>query len=155
MKKIIVTSSLLFVLVACSSPAQPSLTAISTAPFTTVPARTVTLAPTNTELPLVATPDAHTSSTPDDQHTSAWNGIPIMPGALTGEGDEESYVFAIRATPQQIEEYYRAELGKTGWQLLEEGNQDPSLLTFVDPTSATLTVNILTKGDEALVLLVK
>lgn len=78
-----------------------------------------------------------------------------MPGATAGEGDEEGYVFAIKATPEQIKEYYQIELGKLGWQSLETGNQDPVQLRFVNNTSATLTVNIMTKREEALVLLVK
>jgi hypothetical protein len=76
-----------------------------------------------------------------------------MPGALAGEGDEESYVFTIRATAQQVRDYYEIELGKLGWQLLDPG--DDSTLLFTNDAGATLTMSILANGDEALVLLVR
>jgi hypothetical protein len=50
-----------------------------------------------------------------------------MPGAVAGDGDEEGYVFTIKATPQQIREYYELELGKRGWQSSAEGDGVPSL----------------------------
>jgi hypothetical protein len=83
-------------------------------------------------------------------------GTPIMPVAIAGEGDEEGHVFTIRATPQQVHDYYRLELGKLGWQSVAQGDGDSStMLIFVTNTSATLTVSIIAKHDEALVLLVK
>jgi hypothetical protein len=114
--------------------------------FTSIPARTATLALTSTPLPPTTTPAA----------ASAWNGIPIMPGAVAGEGDEESYVFAIQATLQQVREYYELEMGKLGWQSSVEGDGTTSLmLTFTKDASETLTMNVLAKGDEVLVILLK
>ena len=84
-----------------------------------------------------------------------WNGIPIMPGATAGEGDEESYVFAVRATPQQIREYYELELSQRGWQSRVEEADASLILVFTRDAAVMLTVNILAKGDECLVLLVK
>jgi hypothetical protein len=79
-----------------------------------------------------------------------------MPEAITGEGDEESYVFTVKATPQQVQDYYQVELGKLGWQLATTGGEASSLtLTFYDPASATLTISILSKGEQVLVLLVR
>ena len=79
-----------------------------------------------------------------------------MPGAIAGEGDEESYVFTIKATPQQVTDYYQTELAALGWQPFGTDNKDASLmLLFMDQNSATLTINIIAKGDDALVLLVK
>jgi hypothetical protein len=77
-----------------------------------------------------------------------------MPNAITGEGDAEGYVFTVKATAQQVQDYYQAELGKLGWQLLAAGEGEASL-SFVNHASETLTVSIITKGDEVLVLLVK
>jgi hypothetical protein len=142
-KENIVVYLFLFVLIltSCSTSAQPTLTPVPTATFTVVP----TLMPTETPLPPTETPAA----------ASQWNGIPIMPDASAGDGDEESYVFTIQATPQQIQEYYELELGKLGWQLSAREAGDASLiLTFTKDVSA-LTVSVITKGDEALVLLVK
>ena len=79
-----------------------------------------------------------------------------MPGATAGEGDEEGYVFTIKATSQQVQDYYQVELTRLGWQPsgLEASNSSV-ILSFTDSTAATLTVSILAKGDEVLVLLVK
>jgi hypothetical protein len=153
-KKPIVAILFLFTLVlaACSNFIQPNPTVTPTLTLTAVP----TLALTNTPLPSTETPDAVAALVPEGQPASEWNGIPIMPDAIAGEGDEESYVFTIKATPQQVQEYYQLELGKLGWQPFATGNGDSSLmLMFTNNASATLTVSIIAKGDEVLVLLVK
>jgi len=148
-KPIVAISSLLmFLLAACNFPSQ-SPTAIPTSTFIVTPLVTATPAPTQT-------PDVVTGLLPEGQPASEWNGIPIMPGAIAGEGDEESYVFTIKATPQQVTDYYQTELAALGWQSFGTENKDASLmLLFMDKDSATLTINIIAKGDDALVLLVK
>lgn len=79
-----------------------------------------------------------------------------MPDAVAGEGDEEGYVFTIKATPQQVQEYYELELGKLGWQPFPQEDGEVSLmLIFMNEDSTTLTVSVIAKGDEVLVLLVK
>lgn len=154
MKKPIAASLLLLILIlaACSNFRQPSPTAVPTLTLAVLS----TLAPTNTSVRPTQAPDVVSSLIPEGQPASEWNGIPIMPDAIAGEGDEESYVFTIRATPQQVQEYYQLELGKLGWQPFATGNGDSSLmLMFTNNASATLTVSIMAKGDEVLVLLVK
>ena len=143
-KKHMAASLLLLTLVSCSSTVQltPAVTAIPT-PIVIV---TPTLAPLS--------PGETSGGQPD----SAWNGIPIMPGAIAGEGDEENYVFTIKATPGQVQEYYQRELGKLGWRLqpfVQEESDSSMMLFLMDGTSATLTVSILAKEDDVLVLLVK
>jgi hypothetical protein len=141
-KKCIVAGLLALTLVACSNVIQP--TPVSTA----IPTLMVTVTPTLFPLPPTETRAV--------QPISEWNGIPIMPGAIAGEGDEEGYVFTIKATPQQVQEYYQLELRNRGWQLFSQDASGSSLmLVFMDSASAALTVNILSKGDEVLVLLVK
>lgn len=141
-KTLIAAHLVLLTLVACSGPAQPT----SAVPEVSTQITTVTLAPS-------AVPPSQTSA---GQSTASWNGIPIMPGAIAGEGDEEGYVFTIRATSQQVQEYYQLELGKLGWQLSAQENSGESLmLSYMDSNSATLTVSILSKDEEVLVLLLK
>ena len=145
MKIVIAASLLLLTLSACSGTAQatPTLTVMPTKP---PPVKTITGTPS----PLPST------ETPEPQPTSEWNDIPIMPGAIAGEGDEEGYVFTIKATLQQVQEYYQVELEKLGWQLLSQEQSNSSItLLFTDNASVTLTVSIISKGDRALVLLVK
>ena len=142
MKKIIAVSLLLQALISCSDTAQPT----PTAPTTPTPVATVTRIPSRVPA----------TETPEVQPASQWNGIPIMPGAIAGEGDEEGYVFTIQATPAQVQEYYRTELGKLGWQPLSQEEKGSSVtLIFTDNVSTTLTVSILSNGDQALVLLAK
>ena len=144
MKKLLVAIILCSMLVACSSKVQATPSATATA----IPTRTVTLPPTSSPIPPTETPEA--------QLTSEWNGIPIMPGAIAGEGDDEGYVFTIYATLQQVQEYYRFELEQLGWQALSQEEDDSSAtLIFTDDASGMLTVSILSKGEESLVLLAR
>lgn len=79
-----------------------------------------------------------------------------MPGAIAGEGDEEGYVFAIKAGSAQIQAYYQMELGNRGWGLSsEEAGSSSITMIFTNAASEALTVSILSKGEEALVLLAK
>lgn len=155
MKKfsVITLSLFTFSLAACSRFVQPT----PTPTFTPSPAPTATLAPTAMPLLPTETPDVISELAPQGQPASEWQGIPIMPGAVAGEGDEEGYVFTIQATPQQVREYYELELNKLGWQPLAQGEgKDASLLLmFTNDASETLSVSILTKEQESLVLLVK
>ena len=150
MKKCIAVGLSLFMLVAiaCSSIAQLNPTTIPTFTITPRPVPTTNasfLSPTSAP-PLTGTPEA----------LLEWEGIPIMPGATTGEGDEEGYVFIIRATPQEVQEYYQLELEKLGWQAFATDEDGSSLmLVFMNEASATLTISVIAKGDEVLVLLGK
>lgn len=79
-----------------------------------------------------------------------------MPGAIAGEGDEESYVFISKALSQQVQEYYELELIKLGWKSFAQDDGDSStMLIFMKDGMGTLTISLLSKGDQTLVLLVK
>ena len=102
------------------------------------------------------TPLSAFSPTRERESATDWNGIPIMPGAITGEGDQEGYVFTVQASSQQVQDYYQLELAALGWQSLSERNDGSArVLVFVDNASTTLTVSILTRDEEALVLLTR
>jgi hypothetical protein len=140
--KVIAAHLLLLLLIACSGRIQ------LTPAVTEVPTDVATVIPAPSPLPPSRTPASHP--------TKEWKGIPVMPGATAGEGDEEGYVFTIHATSQQVQDYYQVELARLGWQPSDLQNSNSSvLLSFTDSTTATLTVSILVKGDEVLVLLVK
>lgn len=152
MKKPVIASLLLLILVlsACSSFPQTTPTALPTLAFIVTP----TFALTNAMPPSTETPESVSVNGPQGQLASEWNGIPIMPEAIAGEGDEESYVFTVKATPQQVQEYYQLELGKLDWQLLAAEEGDASM-KFMNNASQTLTIKLIAKGDQVLVLLVK
>ncbi|HEX6271268.1 MAG TPA: hypothetical protein VFZ43_13605 [Anaerolineales bacterium] len=151
MKRIIIVAIIMLACVvpACSGLAQPT--------GTSVPLSTVTPLPTPTQVLLLPTgiPDAISTMIPEDGATSEWNDIPIMPGAIAGEGDEESYVFTIEATAQQVQDYYELELGKLGWQASIQDEDLSMVLIFTNDEAETLTINILSKDNQTLVLLVK
>lgn len=126
--------------IVAASACQPGATAAPTVTFTAAPT------PTKTPIALTETPTA----------VPQWNGFPIMPGAVGGDGDDESYGFTIEATPREVQEYYEAELGKLGWRSSVQGDGQTSLmLIFIKDASATLTVTILSEGEESLVFLVQ
>ena len=136
MKTILVVSTLLFILAACSSSATP----------------VTPVMPLPTETAAFGQPGPNADVPPE----TAWNGIPIMPGATAGEGDPEGYVFTIQAEPGQVQEFYEIELGKLGWQLAgQESNATTLALLFTNSASETLTINIVSKDGQALVLLAK
>jgi hypothetical protein len=156
MQRPIVVRLVLFALIlsACSIREQPHPTLVTTPTSIVVPTATPAVASGNTPLPLTSTPDAVAGLNPEGQPASDWKGIPIMPGAIAGAGDEDGYVFTTKATPQQIQEFYQRELVKLGWQPMATGDGNSStMLIFTNNASATLSISIITKGDEALVLL--
>jgi hypothetical protein len=148
-------------LMACSGLAQPTATPVPTLTLTAVPTDTpvptATSTPTDTPLPPTETLDATSGLNPKGKPAAEWQGIPIMPDAIAGDGDEESYVFTVKATPQQVQKYYDLELGKLGWHSLAagEGEKSSLILIFMNDASETLSISIIAKGDESLVLLVK
>ena len=156
MQRHIVVRLYLFALIlsACSIPKQPNPTLVPTP--TSIVLTTPTPASTSESTPLLptSTSDAVAGLNPEGQPASDWKGIPIMPGAIAGAGDEEGYVFTVKATPQEIQDYYQLELGKLGWKPMATGDGSSStMLVFTNNASATLSISIITKGDEALVLL--
>jgi hypothetical protein len=154
--KKLIAVPLLFTLAACFTVLPTTSTATPTLTFTAIPTLTATLTATITSLPPRQTPDVISGLLPKGQPVSEWNGIPVMPGAIAGEGDAEGYVFTIKATPQQVQEYYELKLGKLGWQPFAQGDGNSStMLMFMNSASETLTVSIISEADEVLVLLVK
>lgn len=156
MKKLIAAPLLLLILASCSHSIEQTATVSPASTFTASSAEIAIFEPTMTALAPTDTPPAVSSPTPEGKPVAEWNGIPIMPGAITGEGDEDAYVFTIHASSRQVQDYYRLELAALGWQSLSQGTDGSSrMLTFSNDASGTLTINILARGEEALVLLTR
>ena len=84
------------------------------------------------------------SGTPD----SEWNGMPIMPQAVAGEGDDESYSFTVEATVDQVQSYYEQEMTRLGWTPLAVGTgENDSLLVIFQKGEETATVSIFLLED--------
>jgi len=148
-----------FLTISCST-LTPVPTSTPTETFTPIP--TLTLSPTPTELPTktpqppTKTPDALSSLRPVGTPDKEWNGIPIMPGAIAGNGDNEKYVFTINAPLEDIQSYYEKELSKSGWVLMTSGSGDTgaALLIFNNGKPPLMPISIFPDGDLMLVLIV-
>ncbi len=153
----ILISALVITLASCSTFApQPTETPIPTE--TSLPTATNTPNPTNTPtktpIPPTETPSL---PMPSGKPASEWEGIPVMPNAIAGEGDSKGYSFTINATPEEIQSFYEKELGKQGWNLLAggQGTANAILLIFMKDVN-TLSVSIIPQPDGIMyVLLVK
>jgi hypothetical protein len=58
-----------------------------------------------------------------------WKGIPIMPGAISGQEEMGDYQFTTAASENDIVNYYQQELPKSGWVL------QPNMMTQVPGTA--------------------
>lgn len=153
--KIIAKAMFLLVLVslstACSSLApQPTGTPIPTetqAPTSTsTPEPTST--PTDTPVPPTETPSAPVLQLPVGEPADEWEGIPVMPNAIAGEGDSAGYTFIIAASLEEIQTFYEQELAKLGWNMFASGQgaTDAVLLIFMQGTDI-LSFSIIPQPD--------
>jgi hypothetical protein len=169
MKTIRKTMSLLALIIAtiaCNALIpKPTVTPAPTA--TRLPVSTSTLEPTSaaqpTEKPTQVdiTPTEKPSDvifpTPAGTPVKNWNGIPIMPNAIAGDDETQSYAFTMKAPVEEVQKFYEKELAKLGWNQFanSEGNPQTVLLMFMKG-SDTLTITILSQTDgTTYVMLVK
>jgi hypothetical protein len=95
---------------------------------------TPTATPTLTPAPPSATPDIPFLPMPSGTPMAEWDGIPIMPGAIAGEGDEAGYYFTVDASVDEVQEFYETEMPQAGWELLaagEGGSNGAVMLIFI------------------------
>jgi hypothetical protein len=154
MYKAFVSVILFSVFVASCSSATPtqSLIQVSTS------APTSTVIPTFTAIPLpTETPDFITRILPSGIPDQEWDGIPIMPAAINGEGDEHGYTFTVQASAQEIQQYYEVELARIGANLFStgEGSEKDTVLLIFLKGQELITVSIIPHEDLMIVLLVK
>lgn len=152
--------SLILGALACSNFMQPTPTPVPTSTFTFTPSpfptATATQIPTNTALPPTETPDVVLDLVPVGEPDSEWNGIPIMPGAIAGEGDTGGYRFTIKASRDEIQAFYESELRKLGWTLLGLGQGDTGAAIMIfTGNDGTLSVSIIEHEAEFIVMIVK
>ena len=138
-------------LVPTPTPTQTA-TLIPTNTFTPTPTAT----PTNTPQPPTETSDPISALLPTGLPEEEWKGIPIMPGAINGGEDKDSYRFTIKATVEEVQAYYQKELAKLGWNLMATGAGDTGsvMLIFNNGVPPLMPISIFTQGDLTLVLIV-
>ena len=158
--KAVMLSILVMVLASCNTFA-PKTTETPTPTETTLPTSTNTPEPTNTPtqtpIPSTETSSAPVLPMPSGKPSVDWEGIPIMPNAIAGEGDSTGYSFTIDTSPDEIQKFYETELAKLGWNMFAsgQGTTNAILLIFMKDTS-TLSVSIIPQPDGIMyVLLVK
>jgi len=127
-------------------------TLISTATPTPIPTATQT----NIPQPRAETPDPISALLPSGNPEKEWKGIPIMPAAIYGDGDNDGYRYTINATVEEVQAYYEKELGKVGWGLMATGSgaTDSVMLIFNNAASAVMSISIFPHGDLTLVMVV-
>jgi hypothetical protein len=65
------------------------------------------------------------TTVPGDGSTSTWNNLPIMPSSTFVNRDSEAwYLFSVNATTAAVQEYYKEELSKLGWEFLRTDKKD-------------------------------
>jgi len=127
-----------------------------TATFTPSPTETPLPTATKTLPPPTPTEDFLAALAPVGDPASEWNGIPVMPGAIAGEGDDDGYTFTIQSTAEEIQAFYERELAKQGITLLAVGDgQNGSILLIFMKDLETVSVSIFPYEDLFIVLLVK
>lgn len=162
MKKIQITISLLLLIslsTACSAfTPEPTPTVAPTATETPVPSPTTTNTPPPSLTP--TTKPTHTPTVdpiealmPVGDPAAEWQGIPIMPEAVAGEGDSSSYRFAIEATKFEIQAYYNREMGKLGWETFATGTNDAGevIMIMYSKGDEITTISFL-KGPDGLII---
>ena len=166
--KHIATRFLLFflaiILASCNTfVAQPTVTPAPTetpAPTSTntpEPTPTQTLTPTRTAVPSTETPEEPILPIPSGQPAKEWQGIPVMPKAIAGQGDSKGYTFTVKASAQEIQKFYESQLAKLGWKMFAsgKGGTEAVILIFMKQ-AGTLSVSIIPLQDGTMyVLLVK
>lgn len=159
MSRISPLSAFITLLITACSALSPVPTPTPTHTFTPIPSDTplptLTSTATNTPQP-TQTEDVLSSLRPVGTPQSAWKGIPIMPGALAGSADDDSYNFTIQATADEIQSYYESELSKSSWTLMASGAGDTGalMLIFNNGAPPLMTISIIPDGDLMIVLIV-
>lgn len=72
-----------------------------------------------------------------------WRGIPILPDASAGEGDDSGYAFIVKAEPEEVQRFYEKTLEALGWTILANSLDDTGavlLIAMKEESMLTLTV---------------
>lgn len=113
MKHTIVASICIALLLSACTPAAPAPTP---------------LPPTETPAPVTATPLPPTSTPEPAQPempniipvVDSWEGVPVMPGAISGMFELGDYFYTIGATKDEIGAFYQTIMADLGWEPRED-----------------------------------
>jgi len=133
---------------------EPSFTPTPKPSETPEPTFTPTVRPTATRIPITEPPTVPVLPMPSGTPVSNWEGFPIMPNAIAGEGDNNGYSFTILASAPEVQEFYETELAILGWNLFAtgQGAKDTLLLIFMKG-SDILSISIIPQPDGVMYVL--
>src|SRR5574340_519155 len=141
--------------------AQPTATltpsAISAPTMTDTPQPTATQIPTATQMPTAKNQTGDELPLPSGEPLTEWEGFPIMPGAIAGDGDSTGYAYIIDASVEEIQAYYDEELAKLGWTLFASGEgTTKAILMMYSKNGSMFTMTIIPRPEGVMyVLMVK
>jgi hypothetical protein len=130
----------------------------ATATFTLTPSPTGTPSPTSTptRTPIPASPTANLDFLFNfsGKPLPFWSNMPVMTQAVAGEEESGVYYYYLKASLEEVHQYYLQQMPYWGWQLFASGTkQNSDLLIFIKGHN-TVTVGIVVKGDLISVMLV-
>jgi hypothetical protein len=86
-----------------------------------------------------------------------WNGVPVMPGAISGNGNAEGYSYTVNVSPFTVQQFYETQMKSQGWDVYtnDQSNTKAILLLFTKDQDAVSVSISLQPGGLTFVLLVK
>ncbi len=90
-------------------------------------------------------------STPAGTPVADWRGVPIMPGALTGEPVDDGYQFVTQASIAEITQFYETTLAEQGYALTLSGEEAGITFVVFEKDSMTVVVGITPAAERNLV----
>ena len=126
----------------------PTSTSTPEPTFTPTPTEKPTERPTKTPVPPTETPPSPDLKMPVGKPLANWEGIPIMPNAIAGDGDSKVYYFTIEATPDEVQKFYEKAMTNFGWNLFATGNSPTnSIILMFMKDSSLITISIIPQDD--------
>lgn len=141
------------------TPFAPTPTETSSPTETSLPTSTNTPEPTvkssETPIPNTETPISIVLPLPSEIPLTHWESFPVMPNAIAGNDNSESYLFSVDASIEEIQLFYEKEMTILGWTLIGvgTGNTDAVFLFFSKDANST-AISILPQAQGVLLVLI-
>jgi hypothetical protein len=103
--------------------------------------------PLTYEVVAIGIPAQGAAAIPTGAPLAEWEGIPIMPGALSGGETSEGYEFSTQASIDEITQFYGAALAELGYSLTTSGEDSGITFLLFEKGSAQAIVGILPAGE--------
>ncbi len=150
MKKLFLLFSIVLLSFGCAcTSAAKAPPATATATVTVKPTAESSKTPTQTKIKPTETQEQLSIPMPSGVPAAEWQGIPVMPGAIAGEGNDQGYSFTIQSTVEEVQEYYEGQMAALGWELLAAGQGETnSVLLIYTKGNLTASVAIMPQPDD-------